>query len=141
MPLKSLWEETRFSLATVPPTPLVRRLTAALVVVVAAASASVAPFVLVALPRIDGFIPAVQSVIALTDFVTAALMFGQFAVTRSRALLVLACGYLFAALIVIAQTLTFPGAFAPTGLLGANAQTASRHGSIFSGTSASRPRC
>src|SRR5262249_196940 len=42
----------------------------------------------------------------------------------SPALLVLASGYLFAGLIVVVQTLTFPGAFAPLGLLGASEQTA-----------------
>jgi signal transduction histidine kinase len=124
VPLKSIWEEATYSLATVPPTVRQRRLTAALIGVVALAFASVAPFVPVRLPRVDGFIPAAQSAIAITDSVTAVLLFGHFAVTRSRALLILACGYLFSALVVIAQTLTFPGAFAPTGLLGANAQSA-----------------
>jgi signal transduction histidine kinase len=38
--------------------------------------------------------------------------------------LVLANGYLFTALIVIPHALTFPGAFTPTGLLGAHFQTA-----------------
>jgi two-component sensor histidine kinase len=41
----------------------------------------------------------------------------------SRALLVLANGYLFSALIVIPHALTFPGAFAPKGLFGASAQS------------------
>ena len=41
-----------------------------------------------------------------------------------RGLLVLAGGYLFVALIVISHILTFPGAFSPTGLLGAGAQSA-----------------
>jgi signal transduction histidine kinase len=50
-------------------------------------------------------------------------LFNQFAVTASRALLVLANGYLFSALIVIPHALTFPGAFAPKGLLGAGAQS------------------
>jgi len=38
--------------------------------------------------------------------------------------LVLAAGYLFVALTVISHILTFPGAFSPTGLLGAGTQTA-----------------
>ena len=42
-----------------------------------------------------------------------------------RALLALAAGYLFTALIVIPHALTFAGAFSPTGLLGANIQTGS----------------
>src|SRR5262249_37676830 len=40
------------------------------------------------------------------------------------ALLIIANGYLFAALIVIPFSLTFPGAFSPTGLLGAGLQSA-----------------
>ena len=42
-----------------------------------------------------------------------------------RALLALACGYLFTALIVIPHALTFAGAFSPHGLLGAGLQTGS----------------
>ena len=38
--------------------------------------------------------------------------------------MLLAGGYLFTALIVVVHTLTFPGAFTPTGLLGAGQQTA-----------------
>jgi hypothetical protein len=51
------------------------------------------------------------------------LLFSQFAIYRLRALLVLACGYLFSALMIIPHALTFPGAFSPTGLLGAGLQT------------------
>jgi hypothetical protein len=60
----------------------------------------------------------------LGDFISAVLLFGQFAVLRSRALLVLAGGYLFTGLVVVPYALTFPGAFAQTGLLGANLQSA-----------------
>jgi len=47
----------------------------------------------------------------------------QFAILRSRALLAISNGYLFAALIVIPLTLAFPGVFAPNGLLGAGLQS------------------
>ena len=76
------------------------------------------------LPRIDSFIPTMMAIIFVTDLVTAVLLFGQFSATGSRALLVLASGYLFSSLIVIPYALTFPGAFAPTGLLGAGPQSA-----------------
>jgi signal transduction histidine kinase len=76
------------------------------------------------LPRSDGFIPAVQGIIATIEFITAVLLFAQYATERSSALLVLAAGYLFATVIVVAHTLTFPGAFTPSGLLGAGPQTA-----------------
>ena len=55
--------------------------------------------------------------------ITAALLYAQFSVVRSRALLALAMGYLFAAAIIVPHALTFPDAFAPTGLLGAGLQT------------------
>ena len=82
-----------------------------------------APFARTPLPRIDAFIPAYESALALTDFITAILLFGQFSRTGSRPLLVLACGYLFDALIIIPHALSFPGVFAPQGLLGAGPQT------------------
>jgi len=121
---QSGWDESRISLATVAPTARQRHLTIALVALVFLAFVALAPFVLTPLPRADGFIPFVQSIIASTDLVTAALLYGQFATARSRALLVLASGYLFSGLTVIVQTLMFPGAFTPTGLLGASAQSA-----------------
>jgi signal transduction histidine kinase len=54
---------------------------------------------------------------------TAVLLLAQFSILRSRALLVIASGYLFTALIVVLWMLTFPGVFTPGGLLGAGLQT------------------
>jgi len=69
------------------------------------------------------FVPIIATVMFLSDSITAVLLFGQFSVVRSRALLCLAGGYLFTALLVVAYALTFPGAFSPGGLLGAGLQT------------------
>ena len=74
-------------------------------------------------PRIDGFIPAILAVVFIADLITAILLFNQSSLIASRALLVLANGYLFSALIVIPHALTFPGAFAPKGLFGASVQS------------------
>ena len=82
-----------------------------------------APFADAPLPRIDAFIPAIEIAVIVTDFITASLLFSQYRIYHSRALLALASGYLFTALIVISHVLTFPGAFAPTGLLGAGLQS------------------
>jgi PAS domain S-box-containing protein len=81
------------------------------------------PFARVQLPQAWGFIPIYQSALTIIDLVTAALLFAQFWVLRTRALFALACGYFFTAAMVVAHTLTFPGLFAPTGLLGAGPQT------------------
>lgn len=78
-----------------------------------------APFAKVRLARVAAFMPIYESVLVVTDLITAVLLFGQFSFLRARALLVLASGYLFTALITVAHALTFPGLFAPTGLLGA----------------------
>ena len=61
----------------------------------------------------------------IIDLITAALIFAQFWVVRWTWLLVLASGFLFTALIFVPFALTFPGVFAPSGLLGAGPQTAS----------------
>ncbi len=81
------------------------------------------PFAGVALTPVPAFVASYQSALAISDIITAALLLAQFAVLRSRALLLLSGGYLFTALAAVAHALTFPGLFAPTGLLGAGPQT------------------
>jgi len=81
------------------------------------------PFVRVPLGRLPAFIPIYESALLANDAVTAVLLFGQYRILRSRALMVLACAYLFTALMTVVHALTFPGVFATTGLLGAGPQT------------------
>jgi signal transduction histidine kinase len=83
----------------------------------------VSPFASIQLPRIDAFIPSFEALMFVTDLITSVLLFSQFWIYQSRALLALACGYLFTALIIIPHALTFPGAFSKTGLLNAGLQT------------------
>jgi PAS domain S-box-containing protein len=111
------------SLLSLPPTHLQTRWAIAVAVCQVAALALVAPFARTQLAEINAFIPAFEGVIFVTDLVTSVLLFSQFVIYRLRALLVLACGYLFSALMIIPHALTFPGAFSPTGLLGAGLQT------------------
>ncbi|MFH1345726.1 MAG: PAS domain S-box protein [Pseudomonadota bacterium] len=85
--------------------------------------ASAVPFAAVPLAPMPAFVASYQSALATNDIVTAILLFSQFAVLRSRALLLLASGYLFTAAAAVIHALTFPGLFAPTGLLGAGPQT------------------
>jgi PAS domain S-box-containing protein len=81
------------------------------------------PFAGVPLTPVPAFVASYQSALTINDIITAVLLFSQFAVLRSRALLLLATGYLFTAAAAIVHALTFPGLFAPTGLLGAGPQT------------------
>jgi PAS domain S-box-containing protein len=104
-----------------------RRIDRRLALAVAAASALIfaltVPFAQVQLPVIWAFIPTYQSALATNDLITAVLLYAQFGLLRSRALLLLAAGYLFTALMAVIHALTFPGLFAPGGLLGAGPQS------------------
>src|ERR1700722_3842018 len=100
-----------------------RQLAAAVVMVSAAVFAAAVAFARQPLPEIWAFIPIYESALTITDLITAALLFAQFSVLRLPAVLVLACGYLFTALMVVAHLLTFPGVFSTTGLLGAGPQS------------------
>ncbi|WNC94043.1 MASE4 domain-containing protein [Paraburkholderia sp. FT54] len=75
------------------------------------------------LQRIDAFVPMYATAMFVNDSITAVLLFAQFSILRSRALLVIASGYLFTGLVLIPWTLTFPGIFAPGGLLDAGPQS------------------
>ena len=111
------------SLSNLPATLQQRRfvLVATLSLLVACALAT--PFANVPLSRFNAFIPSIDALIFVNDLITAVLLYAQYSIFPSRAILALASGYLFTALIVIPHALTFPGAFAPTGLLGASLQS------------------
>ena len=81
------------------------------------------PFAGTPLAPVPAFVASYQSALAINDLITAVLLFSQFAVSRSRALLLLASGYLFTAAAAVTHALTFPGLFAPSGLFGAGSQT------------------
>ena len=73
--------------------------------------------------RIDPFIPMVDAIMLLGDVITATLLFVEAGVFRSRSLIALASGYVITALLLVAHLLSFPGAFAPEGLLGPGIST------------------
>jgi signal transduction histidine kinase len=81
------------------------------------------PFVRVPLPQVPAFIPSYEAALWLNDTITAVLLFSQFTRLRSRAVLLLAAGYLFDAAIIVPHALSFPGVFSDTGLLHAGLQT------------------
>jgi signal transduction histidine kinase len=110
-------------LSTVPATRGDRRLALAVVLVSALIFLAALPFAKRQLPQVWAFIPIYESALVINDAITAVLLFGQFGFSRSRAPLVLAGGYLFTASIAAAHAMTFPGLFAPSGLLGAGPQS------------------
>lgn len=117
-------EEQHFTLASLSPSKAQRRLAVVVVLALLGASfAAAGPLSTIQLGRIDAFVPAYATAMFVIDSITAVLLFAQFSILRSRALLVIASGYLFTALIVIPWLLTFPGVFTPGGLLGAGLQS------------------
>jgi PAS domain S-box-containing protein len=110
-------------LSTLPATRRDRTAALAVVGVSSVLFACALPFARLPLTPVPAFIASYQSALAINDLITAVLLFSQFAILRSRALLLLASGYLFTAVIAAIHGLTFPGLFTSSGLLDAGPQT------------------
>jgi signal transduction histidine kinase len=113
----------RAALSAIRPSESEQRLGMAVVAVSVLAFVVCIPFAQTKLLPVAAFIPAYEAALIIIDLITAVLLLGQFVQMRSRPVLILAAGYLFDALIIIPHALTFPGLFAPTGLLGAGSQS------------------
>ena len=122
MAQEAVMERTVF-LSTLPASPRERRSARLVVLILLGLFLMAAPFARVKLPEIWAFIPSYQSALLINDLITAILLFAQFVILATPSLLVLAGGYLFAALMVVPHTLSFPRLFAPGGLLSAGPQT------------------
>ena len=116
-------DERNIFLSTMPATRRDRMAAIVVVGVSAVLFACAVPFAGVPLAPVPAFVASYQSALAINDLITAVLLFSQFAILRSRALLLLASGYLFTAMAAVVHALTFPDLFAPGGLLGAGSQT------------------
>jgi len=110
-------------ISTLPPTRTHERAALGVSLFLFAAFLAVLPVATIKIRQIDVFIPIVAIVMFLNDSITASLLLAQFSVLRTRALLALANGYLFTALIVVPYALLWPGAFSPMGLFGAGWQS------------------
>ncbi|HMA87432.1 MAG TPA: sensor histidine kinase [Burkholderiales bacterium] len=115
--------ESRVFLSTLPADRGERRLALAAALASLLIMLAAAPYAKVPLAPVAAFLPLYQSALVVCDLVTAILLFGQFAILRSRALLVLAGGFLFSAAMAVCHALSFPGLFSPSGLLGSGPQT------------------
>ncbi len=93
------------------------RLSLAIVGLLFAALVLVLPLRAIVWDEVIAFVPVIDAIMLVAELIIATLLFAQAGVFRSRALAVLATGYVFAALLLIPHALTFPGAFAPHGLL------------------------
>lgn len=111
-------QEVQITIAATPISTRERNIAFGVIVVIAVLDAIVAPFAHVQLPRVDAFIPAVQSVMCVIDLLTAVLLLAQYSIQPMRGVLAVASGYGFSGLFAFIQTLTYPGAYSPTGLIG-----------------------
>lgn len=111
-------------LANIPPSPGQRRTARVFLLFLLVVLLGTWPYAAIRLPEIAAFVPTLAAALFVSDCVTAALLFAQFFILGEWALLVIASGYLFSALIVVAHALAFPGAFTPTGVLGSGLQSA-----------------
>jgi signal transduction histidine kinase len=105
-------------LSALPPTRRQERLALALAVLLFAALLATLPYGNREMPRSDAFIPIVDTILFLSDLITAVLLYAQFSVLRSPGLLALATGYLYTAIIIVPHLVTFPGVFAVSGFSG-----------------------
>jgi len=120
---RGLADESGIFLSTLPAGRREGRFALAVALLSVAIFLALAPFAKTPVGEIWAFIPIYEAALVIINLITAGLLFGQFSFLGSRALLVLASGYLFTAFITVAHALTFPGLFAPGGLLGAGPQS------------------
>ncbi len=113
-------EEQDFPLviASVPATGQHRMVAAGTVMLLVVAAAVIAPFASIRVARVDAFIPVLQTVLSVVEFITVVLLFAQFSIQPQPALLALASAYIFSGSFAFLQTLSFPGGYAPAGLIG-----------------------
>jgi PAS domain S-box-containing protein len=110
-------------LSTSPVTSFGRKLAIAVVTISVLLFCSAVPFARVQFPAMPAFVASYQSALAVVNLLTAVLLYSQFSVLRTRALLLLASGYLFTAVTAVLYALTFRDLFVPGDLFGSGPQT------------------
>jgi signal transduction histidine kinase len=104
--------------ATMPASTRERRAAFGLIILLLAVFLVLAPLASMPLAHVDAFIPVLQTVLCFAELTTAILLFAQYSVLPLRGLLALASGYMFSGLFAFLQTLAFPGAYGPAGVIG-----------------------
>jgi signal transduction histidine kinase len=107
-------DDQQVLLSTLAPSRGQKRLVLLIVLVLFAALCATAPFAMMQVGYVKEFIPAYATAVFVVSVITSGLLFVQFYIVRSRALLTISAGYLFIALIAIPWALTFPDLYAET---------------------------
>jgi signal transduction histidine kinase len=119
-PETALPADKSFMLSSLAPGPAQKRFALAIVLAILAVflAISFGPFADVHPPRINAFVPAYVMAMFVCDSITAILLYVHFSIARSVSTLVIACGYLFAALILVPFVMVFPDMIFPGNLFG-----------------------
>jgi signal transduction histidine kinase len=128
MPIQQAFisEDQNFVLSSLPPGRAERRLAIGILLgLLIALYLVLGPFGGMQLGTVRSFVAVYATAMFVTDFITAILLFAQFTILRSRAILMIASGYLFTAFLIVPYALAFPGVFLPEGVVG-DLQTAAR---------------
>ena len=118
-------DEQSFILSNLPPSPGQKRLALGIVLgLITALYLVLGPFGGMQLGPVHSFVAVYTTAMFVTDSITAILLFAQFSILRSRAILVIASGYLFTAFLIVPYVLAFPGVLSPDGVIGGLQTTA-----------------
>ena len=105
------------------PTKIDKRLAMVAIVSALICLAIMVPYARTPLAQVPAFIPSSQTALMIMNLITAVLLYSQAMRAGRLSVLIAACGYLFATLVIAAYGLSFPGVFAPSGLIGGGLQT------------------
>jgi signal transduction histidine kinase len=106
----------RHLISATPPTREQHLLAIGVLVFLVGALLATMPFARIRLQGTEQLVPAYAASVFLIEVITAASLLGLFSVERSRAILVLAAGYVFSAALLVPWVLSFPGVFEAFGL-------------------------
>jgi signal transduction histidine kinase len=121
----SVAEDQHFVLSSLPPSPGQKRLALGIVLgLMIALYLVTGPFGGMQFGAIHSFVAVYTTAMFVTESITAILLYAQFSIMRSRAILVIASGYLFSAFLIVPYVLAFPGVLAPNGVVGGLQTTA-----------------
>lgn len=117
-------ETTIYSLFSFPAEPSQRKAAFYLASFVALTSLLAIPFVRMQLPPSPAYQAVLFGPVICFELMTVFVLYSQYRVTRSPAILAVAAGYWYSALMTGAYLLTFPGIASREGLFGASPQSA-----------------
>jgi signal transduction histidine kinase len=118
-------DERSFILSDLPPSAAQKRLALWIVFgLITALYLVLGPFGGLRLGAVHSFVAVYTTAMFVTDLITAILLYAQYSILRSRAILIMASGYLFTAFLIVPYVLAFPGVLAPNGVIGGLQTTA-----------------